>query len=351
LPFVTDSDPLLRFAFWAGLIALSLAVALIAYILVLRLRHALRMRHEARFVARWRPRLLEAIDTVPAQLPAVKRADWFAFLALWNHFQESLRGAARHRLKAVALKLRMDLAARDLLGRDKVRDRLMAVVTLGHLGDHESWSVLERLARSEHALLSLAAARALLLIDPVRALNALLPDFTERPDWPLARLDAMLTEVGAANVSAPLAAAVDSATPSQLPRLIALLDSAHGRAARPKIREFVRTSLDPEVLIACLKSRHLPPDRALIMPCTRHASWQVRTQAASAMARAAQPGDEKVLTEMLADPVWWVRYRAAQALAALPFLTRDDLWRLRFVVTDKFAQNMLDQVVAERGTS
>lgn len=349
--FVSESDPLLRFALWAGLVAFLLACALIASILLLRVRHALRMRHEARFVARWRPRLLEAIDTVPAQLPAIARADWFAFLALWSHFQESLRGAARHRLKAVALKLRMDLAARELLGRGNVKEQLLAVVTLGHLGDQESWPALERLARSRHALLSLAAARALLLTDPVRALKALLQEFTGRPDWPLGRLDAMLAEAGAANVSDSLVAAVDTATPAQLSRLIALLDSAHGRAARPKIREVLNTSQDPEVLTACLKSRHLPVERALLLPYMRHASWQVRIQAARAMERAARPGDEKRLAEMLADPVWWVRYRAAQALAALPFLTRDDLWRLRFVVTDKFAQNMLDQVVAERGTS
>ncbi|MEX0960509.1 MAG: HEAT repeat domain-containing protein [Burkholderiales bacterium] len=351
MSLVTDSDLLFAFAFWAGATALSIAVALVACILVLRLGLTLRMYREARFVLRWRPRLLEAIDQVPATLPAVKRGDWFAFLALWNHFQESLRGAARHRLRAVMLKLRMDVAAREMLKSRSIRERLMSVITLGHLGDQESWPALERLAHGPHTLLSLAAARALLLIDPVRALNALLPELSERPDWPVPRLEAMLSETGPAAVSAPLAAAVDRTPSAQLPKLIALLDAAHAKHVRPKLRELLQTSHDPDVLAACLKSRHLPLERVLIRPCTHHESWQVRTQAASAMARVAQPGDEKLLAGMLKDPVWWVRYRAAQALAALPFLTRDDLWRLRFVVTDRFAQNMLDQVVAERGTT
>jgi hypothetical protein len=48
------------------------------------------------------------------------------------------------------------------------------------------------------------------------------------------------------------------------------------------------------------------------------------------------------------DEVWWVRFRAAQSLASLPFFSRDELWRLRFLLTDRFAQDILDQVVAEQ---
>jgi HEAT repeat protein len=96
---------------------------------------------------------------------------------------------------------------------------------------------------------------------------------------------------------------------------------------------------------------HVPPDRELIARFARHASWQVRTQAARALLPAARPGDEKLLVQMLADPVWWVRYRAAQALVALPYLSNDDLWRLRWTLEDKFGVNMLDQVMAERKSS
>jgi hypothetical protein len=102
------------------------------------------------------------------------------------------------------------------------------------------------------------------------------------------------------------------------------------------------------MLTACLKSVHVPPDRGLIARFARHTSWQVRTQAARALLQAARPGDEKLLVQMLADPVWWVRYRAAQSLVALPYLSNDDLWRLRWTLEDKFGVNMLDQVMAER---
>jgi hypothetical protein len=349
-PFV-EPDLLLRFAVWAGLVALTVSLALSTYIALLRFRLARRLKYENRCVARWRPMLLETVDTMPMQLPAIEPRDRFVFLSLWNQFQESLRGPARHRLKAVALRQRMDVAARNMVERGNVRMQFIGVATLGQLGDQESWSMLEKLALGSHAQLSLAAARALVQIDAARAIDVLLPVLAERDDWPLSRLESILTEADPAVTTLPLVTTIDFTPPSRLPKLIALLDSADATLARPKIRELLRRTDDVDTLAACLKSRHLPPEAALIERFTAHASWQVRTQAARAMGSAARPGDEKTLIRMLEDPVWWVRYRAAQALVSLPFLTREDLWRLRFVVTDRFAQNMLDQAVAERGPS
>ncbi|HZP92794.1 MAG TPA: HEAT repeat domain-containing protein [Burkholderiales bacterium] len=348
MAFDSFSDPFVRFALLTAAAALLLSAATTLSIAVLRARFALRARREARFTARWRPLLLESVDAIPAHLPTVKRPDRFAFLSLWNHFQESLRGPARHRLSAIALRLRMDVAARELLEGGGTRERLMAAVTLGQLGDADSWPALEKLAAGAHSPLSLAAARALMQIDAPRALAVLLPDFTSRQDWPLARLQSILAEAGPEAVSRPLSAAVDTTPPRELPRLIALLDAADARVVSPKIRALLESSRDEEVLAACLKSRHVPRDRDLLLRFAQHERWHIRTQAARALGFAARPGDEKLLVSMLSDPVWWVRYRAAQALAGLPFLSRQDIWRLRLALTDRFAQNVLDQVVAER---
>ena len=351
MTFDTVSDPLLRFALAAGLAVLVLSALMTLHIVLLRLQLTLRQRRENRFTARWRPRFVESMQAIPLRLPRIARANWFTFLSLWNQYQESGSATARQRLKTLILQLRMDVAARKLLARGSIRERLMAVLTLGHLGDRESWDKLQELSQSPHPLLSLAAARALLLIDASAALAVLLPDFTGRLDWSLARLETMLAEAGADKVSAPLSAAVDFTSLQRLPRLVALLAVARSNDAMPRIRALLEMSENEEVLTACLKSVHVPPDRELIARFTRHASWQVRTQAARALPSAARPGDEKLLVQMLADPVWWVRYRAAQALVSLPYLSKDDLWRLRWTLEDKFGVNMLDQVMAERKSS
>ncbi len=58
--------------------------------------------------------------------------------------------------------------------------------------------------------------------------------------------------------------------------------------------------------------------------------------------------DQVALVALLSDPEWWVRYRAAQALAKLPFLTEEKLQSLCEVQTDQFAREILAQVMAER---
>jgi len=100
-------------------------------------------------------------------------------------------------------------------------------------------------------------------------------------------------------------------------------------------------------LVACLKSRHLPKNLGLVTPLTRNSSWQVRTQLARALVNMITRGEEHILIAMLSDDVWWVRFRAAQSLARLPFLSNEELWRLRSMLNDRFAKDILDHVVAD----
>lgn len=53
------------------------------------------------------------------------------------------------------------------------------------------------------------------------------------------------------------------------------------------------------------------------------------------------------LIALLGDPHWWVRYRAAQALAALPGVSTALLEPLCEQLTDAFARDMLRCVLAE----
>ena len=54
---------------------------------------------------------------------------------------------------------------------------------------------------------------------------------------------------------------------------------------------------------------------------------------------------------LLADVEWWVRYRTAQALAGMPFFSATELELLRNNLSDRFARDMLGQVLAERTAS
>jgi HEAT repeat protein len=81
-----------------------------------------------------------------------------------------------------------------------------------------------------------------------------------------------------------------------------------------------------------------------------HGDWRVRVQAAKALGRIGNRSDAARLRALLGDPQWWVRYRAAQALVSMPFLAPADLDALCRDTPDRFAADMLRQVLAERIT-
>ena len=54
------------------------------------------------------------------------------------------------------------------------------------------------------------------------------------------------------------------------------------------------------------------------------------------------------LTTALSDTSWWVRHRAAQALAQLPDMNAARLSAIASRQTDRYAADMLRQTLAER---
>ena len=76
--------------------------------------------------------------------------------------------------------------------------------------------------------------------------------------------------------------------------------------------------------------------------------WHVRMHAATALGRFGGEPEIEILTLLLKDREWWVRYRSAQALASMPFLNIQNLEVIRDSINDKFAKDILNQVITEK---
>jgi len=74
----------------------------------------------------------------------------------------------------------------------------------------------------------------------------------------------------------------------------------------------------------------------------------VRSAAAVALGHIGEPDDQQRLTAMMSDRDWWVRYRSAQALLALPGAEAAALAQARAKLDDRYARDMLDHAWAER---
>ncbi len=348
MSFAAYFDPLLKFMLWFGLAIVGITLLLLVQTVLLRMQLILRQRREQRLIKQWQPLFDQSMTAVPQILPRIAKSDRHAFIRIWNHAQESLRGESKHKLNQLGWACGMSHVAHQLLKQNNMRARLMAVTALGHLQEKNAWAKLERITDDPHPLLSLAAARALMQIDARAALTELLPLFTRRHDWPLNKIANMVNEAGPDAVTGPLTQAVELAAPEEFPRLVRLLEAAHSDQALPAIRRILQSASDDRVISACLQALRDPDDVELARTYMRHPSWFVRVQAVNALGRIGSKDDRDVLIAPLSDSVWWVRYRAAQALAGLPQVTLDEVRQIRASITDRFAQDILTQVIAEK---
>lgn len=331
----------------AAVIAVLLFLLLVQ-ILVMRMLIARRRGRERSFRSLWEPVLARCGYDVPMALPVLDRRDVALFLTIWNHLQESLRDAATDRLNELARRVGADQAAIELVRSRGVRERLIAITALGHLHEVQAWDQLVSLMRSGDTALSMAAARALVRIDAVRGAELTIPAIGKRPDWPTATVAAMLQDAGPDAVSTPLEAAIEAASHAEAPRLIRLLQFATPDVAGRVVRRLLVEDAPAEVAIACLRIVEDPTLLDRVRGRVHDVHWQVRLHAVQALGRLGTRADEPLLVEAVGDPQWWVRYRAAQALASLPLIEIGHVEELADTHADRFGRDILRQVLAEK---
>jgi HEAT repeat protein len=233
-----------------------------------------------------------------------------------------------------------------MLGRRARTERLLAALMLGHLGDREAWPQLLRLTGMDDPTLSLTALWALVRIDPQAAAEYLTPMFIEREDWAMSHVAGILQQAGTP-VAAVLAGMLPRLSVQRLPRALRIAEALRIDLPADALAAALAGG-EIAVVCAALRIVNTPLLQAPVRALLAHEDWQVRVQAAKALGRIGERADVERLVLLLADREWWVRYRAAQALVELPWLKRADLEALRASLEDRFAADMLAQVMAEQ---
>ncbi|MDX1252442.1 MAG: HEAT repeat domain-containing protein [Gammaproteobacteria bacterium] len=346
--FVTSSDPIVELAFWTGIAVLILVILMVLYVLFLRYKLFREERRKKRLVEIWRPLLIGSLDAIPENLPPVGRKDWTALFNLWSHFHEALKGQAKESLNEVARRIGMPGMALRLLQRRNARDRLAAIVVLGFLRDKSAWEDIKKVAMEETSYVSMAAVQAMVRIDEEGAVPFIMPLIGSRSDWPVARVAGILLEARPEVVCPALGHAVLHFPKNQVPRLVRYLGVMACDSSTAVLRQVMEKYPTEPVIAACLQSLKSPDALDLVRKHLTHAAWHVRVQAARALGRMGLIHDKYILVNMLSDTQWWVRYRAAQALANLPYVSMDDLEKIKQEHPDRYARDILAQVIAEK---
>lgn len=344
--FSTLTDPFLIVGLWVGIVAVALTLLVAGLIVFMRLGLRRREQRWDRFVEVWRPLLLDTMMTPsPPPLPKLAPRHHQFFLRLWVYLHESVRGDAAERLNRVARLLGIYASAERMLRSGSRGARLLAIVSLGHLGDRRAWDALAQLAASEDGLISVNAARALVQIDAFDGAKHLMPLILARRDWDVARVAGFLQEAREA-FWLLLIKTLPELPVDDLPRALRLAEAL--RLSLPVATlQFLLDARQPvRVLAAALRVADNAEVADAVRRCLRHADPRVREQAARQMARLGTQTDVLPLVALLADRDWSVRLSAARTLSQLPYLTVEQLAELHR--EGSAAHDMLRHVMAEQ---
>ena len=346
----TGSELIITLAWRSAEAAALASAALLLMSLLVRRYYRAEARLNERVVAAWRPLLtrvaLEERDPPPfPRLPGSHRP---FLMEEWNALQDSVRGEAGERLNAVARQLGFDVTARRYLHSRTVGRRILAIRTLGQLRDPSSWQPLQEQLASSNALVSFYAAAALVRIDAQRAMPGIMNQLAERESWPGEAMARLLVDAGADVAREPIRARMLSLAPAKIPPLLpwlAHVDAVLG--SEVAIELLRRHPNDAHIVAAALL---VIEDPNVLDELTRFAESKdadVRQSLAVAYGKLGALRDAPAVAHLMCDRVWWVRYRAGQALLKLKGMNDDHLEAIRGHLGDMYARDMLEHVRAE----
>ncbi len=335
-------------AFWVGVCVTVMSVLLLAAVLVLRQVAQRRERNHRRALGLWKQVLGDAMQAAPASSPALPWRDMTGFMEAWNELHDGLGGADDAGLRRVAEQVELAPKLERMLDHGNFHDRVMAIIAIGYLRSPSSFDRLQQLVGDASPIISISAARAMMRIDAARAVQQVVPQIESRQDWVDGGIAQMLNEVGPDAVKDELGAAALRANDDVAPRLVRFLAGVSEEAATPVIGKILAEPHDEHLVSTCLQVMSDAVDLDKVRPLLAHERWHVRMHAAAAIGRLGDAGDAQVLKPLLADPQWWVRYRTAQALEHLLHGEVRQLEQVRDTQEDRYARDILTQVMAER---
>lgn len=335
--------------FYVLIILYVFVTALIAQVFFFRFLFAQRDKNKAEALAIWMPVLAETTLQMPASIPPLYRKHLNTFLYEWNKLHMLVRGDATTRLIDLARQLKLENYAYKMLESRSVPTKMLAIITLGNMKAQSAWNNLMDLLHGNNLILSLTAARALTQIDHKNAIQDILPEVIKQREWPTPHVSSILKKTDPILLCNVMGQAIRQANENDLPHLINLsIGNTHCETIGMAILEVLKKSTNEQVIAACLHS--IDDYRGIVYArhYATHPQGYVRVHAANALGRIGLKEDVEILVGMLSDKEWWVRYRAAQALTSMPFLNVDAIENIKNSLQDKFAKDILTQVLEER---
>ena len=326
----------------------GLMLLIVVQIIVIRVINTIKLRRKEIFIHKWRPIITGVLLEEPKNVPSLSRNQLTDFALEWNSMYEKVTGPARDSLVALAERVSLAPRIRAYLIRTQPKYRLLAIVTLGNLKDRAVLVYIRSLAKSEHSTISLAAFRASVQLDAENTLDWLAGEIIARDDWPEALVARVLKEAGSINVCHALTDAALLNDEHNTKKILALMGVSKCPSISLVVTSILRRTKNPGIIASCLQIVNDPKLLEFAQEFVAHEAWFVRLHAYSLLGRIGGREEMLVLLVGLSDREWWVRYRSAQALLAMPIVGELEISYIYEHLDDRYARDILTQAIAEK---
>lgn len=298
-----------------------LTLAFSAYAVTLRLRHRARERRRARYVEKWKDRLLLALaddDEATALQRSLLEREHLPFVGFAVQYARRMRGEGRERLGRLVRPFLGRVAERAESPRVEIRAR--AIQTLGMLGLPDHAQRVMAALDDPSDLVAMVAARALARQESPEYARAVLARLHRFNGWNQRFLASMLASMGP-EVGAALRAGLADARRD--PRSRAVLADAlqiqDDLAAGDVAAHTLTTTTDRELLIASLRLLQdvgRPEHAGAVRAHARSQDPVIRAQALRALGAVGDASDIPQLVESMQDTSPWAALGAAEGVLA-----------------------------------
>lgn len=340
-------SPVVVIAVWVAVLTIAMACVLLAGIVLLKILALRRERRDFRERNHWTQVMQQELAGTTVAAGKLGPQQVHGFVEAWNALHESLPEEQSRRLAGLGERVGLVDAARRYQLQGRYHSRAMAIIALGHLRDPRLFDELAMFLENASPIVSLCAARALAQIDPPRAMALFVPMIAVREDWFPGSVARILSENHDGSAARELSDVLLRANTETSTILVRLLAGIAPAQAQVVVRQLLDAQVDDRVISACLQLVNDSQDRPRVTRFLESPRWHVRMHAVAALGRIGEAADRGLLEPLLSDGVWWVRYRAAQALLALPGMGAQSLRLLQAGVADGYGRDIIDHVLAE----
>ena len=345
------TDPVLYYLACGVLIISGLVLLLLVQVISYRIYNDYRIKTDKRAREIWHPVLAELMLSYPENTPVLKRTHHHEFLLEWNRVYSMLRGDVHERLRKLSRNNRLDKIAHKYIKSRNIGDQLLGIVTLGHMQDEAIWNTLIDFVNSDNSLLSLTAAQALVDINHKDSIEFLLPHIIKRKDWPITRVAMLLNSFELEKLTRSLGKVLTTAHDNDILHILKFLGSSCFDPNIKKLYQRLGDSTDSRVVAACIAAAKDVDGLKLVRKHVENPEWFIRLQVAKVLGHLGSRDDVDNLIKLMSDSEWWVRYRSAQSLAQLPFIDTDFMNELHDKLEDRYARDILQQIISEQEMS